>query len=255
MIAPPHRRNRTDGQGNPGGSHCLALLVGYGRGAAALADALEARDIRVLELDEFETGQREVQRLRPDLVLVGTDPAAGDPLAFMETMASGHHVVLYLADRSDRDMVGPALDMGADDVVCPPHSAAAIEVRCEVARRRLGVAPAGGLPPRQVSFGTLSIDLTTRQVMDGAKPLTLSGREFELLVHLMEAGGKVVSRGQLLQTIWGEDQASEAVLDATVHRLRRKLDEVLASPDVVATVRGVGYRLEVPPEPTALAGD
>lgn len=257
MIAPSMNGGRVEqAEHATAEEHGLALLVGYGRGAAPLATALEARGMWVLELERFSTGLREFRRLRPETVLVGTDPLAGDPYAFLRAVVEeGNALVLFLADRTDSGMANLALESGADDIVCPPHSAAAIMVRHGINLRRRGGPTRSGLAARRLSLGALSVDLTTRQVLDGAKHLTLSGREFELLVRLMEAGGNVVSREALLQDIWGVEQDNEAVLDATVHRLRRKLDEVLQDPDVVATVRGVGYRLEAPLEPTETAAD
>jgi DNA-binding response OmpR family regulator len=88
------------------------------------------------------------------------------------------------------------------------------------------------------------VDPATHEVSGGAdRSFTLSGRELEVLVRLMEARGDVVPRQDLLSDIWGDDHRSEAVLDTTVHRLRRKLEEQISRPDLVATVRGVGYRL------------
>ena len=257
MIAPSTNGRRAERAPDADAQeHGLALLVGYGRGAAALATALEARGMWVLELDRFSTGLREFRRLRPETVLVGTDPHAGDPHAFLRAVEEeGDAVVLFLADRTDPAMARTALESGADDIVCPPHSAAAVLVRHGINLQRRGGPSRSGLAARRLSLGALTVDLTTRQVLEGAKPLTLSGREFELLVRLMEAGGQVVSREELLQDIWGVEQDNEAVLDATVHRLRRKLDEVLGEPDVVTTVRGVGYRLEAPLEPTETAAD
>lgn len=257
MIAPsPNGRRAARSIDRENEEHGLALLVGYGRGAVALATALEARGMWVLELDRFSTGLREFRRLRPETVLVGTDPLAGDPYRFLRDIGEeGDALALFLADRTDSAIAGRALESGADDIVCPPHSAAAILVRHGISLQRRGGPARSGLSARRLSLGGLRVDLTTRQVLDGSKPLTLSGREFELLVRLMEAGGDVVSREALLQDIWGVEQDNEAVLDATVHRLRRKLDEVLEDPDVVATVRGVGYRLEAPLEPTETAAD
>ena len=229
--------------GGPGG---VVVVAGYGPGDRALAGALEERGVKVHAIHRFTDARGDVQRLHPEAVLVGADAEAGDRSQFIRDVAADGttRCILYMAPRAD---VGDALDAlaaGVHDVVAPPHSAGSIMLRLAVLKSR---ANAGRGPGRSLSWGRLTLDLTSRQVLEGDRPLTLSGREFELLLHLLEARGRVVSREELLETIWGSEQGGSAVLDATVHRLRRKLAEVIPSPDLVETVRGVGYRLEVPP--------
>lgn len=229
--------------GGPGGA---VLIAGYGHGDRALAGALEERGTRIHMVESFSLARAEVQRLHPDCVLVGSDLEAGDRFQFIRDVAADGttRCLLYLAPRADIGDALEAVAAGVHDVVVPPHSAGSILLRVAVLRSR---ANAGRGPGRSLAWGRLTLDLTSRQVLEGDRPLTLSGREFELLLHLLEARGRVVSREELLDTIWGSEQGGSAVLDATVHRLRRKLAEVVPSPDLVETVRGVGYRLEVPP--------
>jgi two-component system response regulator ResD len=229
--------------GGPGG---VVLVTGYGHGDRALASALEERGIRVHTIERFSDARTEAQRLHPDAILVGSQPEAGDRGQFIRDVAADGttRCLLYMAPRADISDALEALATGVHDVVAPPHSAGSILLRMAVLRSR---ASAGRGPGRSLSWGRLTLDLTSRQVLEGDRPLTLSGREFELLLHLLEARGRVVSRDELLGAIWGSDQGGSAVLDATVHRLRRKLAEVVPNPDLVETVRGVGYRLEVPP--------
>ena len=229
-----------------GGPVGAVLIAGYGPGDRALMGALQERGTRVHMVEDFATARIEVQRLHPDCVLVGSGAEAGDRFQFIRDIAADGTTkcVLYLAPRAEIADALEAVAAGVHDVVVPPHSAGSILLRMAVLRSR---ANAGRGPGRSLSWGRLTLDLTSRQVLEGDRPLTLSGREFELLLHLLEARGRVVSREELLDTIWGSEQGGSAVLDATVHRLRRKLAEVVPSPDLVETVRGVGYRLEVPP--------
>lgn len=226
------------------------ILVGYGRGASGLAEALSSHGHRVTSFTRFSSCLREATKLEPDSVLVGADPAAGDPFPFLGELveAAPRTVTIALAPSRDPRWIDRALSAGAHDILPPPHSVAAILLRRRVLLRTRRGEPLGESPlSRRVPLGPLTVDLNRRQVLDGSDPLTLSGREFELLVRLMKAAGEVVERAELIRDIWGADQGSEAVLDATVHRLRRKLDEKLPDRDLVATVRGVGYRLEPSP--------
>ena len=224
----------------------LIVIVGYGSGDKGLSSALEQKGVRVHVVDRITHARAEIRRLHPEAVLVGSHPDQGDRYQLIRDVAADGttRCLLYLAPRAEIGDALEALAAGVHDVVSPPHSAGAILLRIAVLRSR---ANAGRGPGRSLSWGRLTLDLTTRQVLEGDRPLTLSGREFELLLHLIEARGQVVSREELLDTIWGSEQGGSAVLDATVHRLRRKLAEVVPHPDLVETVRGVGYRLEVPP--------
>lgn len=242
VFHPPLNGNGTSPSVLGGG---VILAAGLGRRGPGMAEALARTDHVVRVFGRVTSALRELHRLQPDTVVVGFDEGI-EPAAALLSAArrSGTVAVLALLDAVSGVGVDRALAAGAHDVVAPPHSAQAVLLR----RRVLLRAAEGRLESRaavlkrRVVVGSLTVDLTTRQVLDGADPLTLSGREFELLVRLMEARGDVVSRAQLIEDIWGTDQGSEAVLDATVHRLRRKLDE-LHDEDLIATVRGVGYRL------------
>lgn len=224
----------------------LIVAAGMGRRGPAMAEALGRSDHAVRIFARITSAVRELERLQPDTVVVGFDEGL-DAAAALLSAARRQRVlaVLALLDSVTAPGVDRALAAGAHDVVAPPHSAQAILLRRRVLLRASEGRLASGATvlQRRVVLGPLTVDLTTRQVLDGTAPLTLSGREFELLVRLMEARGDVVSRTKLLFDIWGSEQGSEAVLDATVHRLRRKLDEKLSDEELITTVRGVGYRL------------
>lgn len=236
----------------------LVVLAGYGRSAPSLAVALADTGMQVLAFESYVSALDEAHRLEPELILAGHAEERDDVFRFLAGLAGVEWdtTVLFLADSADPDLVNGALEHGADDVVCPPHSVASILLRLHVSRRTQERRGRKRELSRRVSLGRLTVDLTSREVLDGGRPFSLSGREFELLVRLMEAGGEVVSREDLLEDIWGAQQGSAAVLDATVHRLRKRLDEKLREPELVTTVRGVGYRLDSASlEPQGTAAD
>ena len=107
------------------------------------------------------------------------------------------------------------------------------------------------LVPDSLDGGSQLLDLARREpARDLVEQQELrAGREcsgeFELLLQLMEADGAVVSRTELMSEIWGADDGSESVLDATVHRLRKKLNRAGEEGTRVSTVRGVGYQLNL----------
>lgn len=225
------------------------LLVGCGRGGQPLAGALSQRGFRSALVESLAEARRELRSWAPDLVVVGEGLQGSDAVSSLPHIAAegSGSPLLFLADRWDRELAMRALEHGADDVVVPPHSVSAILLRYHLVGSRFGARRTDAPPvhPQPVRLGSLEVDLPGRRVLSGGRPQNLSGREFELLSRLMEARGKVVSREALLEDIWGSEQGSEAVLDATVHRLRRKLEEEAGEPRLLTTVRGVGYRLEV----------
>ena len=102
-----------------------------------------------------------------------------------------------------------------------------------------------------MSWGRLSLNLNSREVLVNNRPMALTGREFELLLRLLEAGGRVVTREALITGIWGNEQYNVGVLEANVHRLRRKLAAMLPNHELLDTIRGVGYRLAKDAKPEA----
>ena len=226
----------------------LTFLIGYGRGASALASGLERAGLSVRTFERLLSLRSEIARAQPDLVLVGGEVHERASLDFIRAIRedSVDCLLFYLAHSTDSRLVNAALESGADDVCGPPHSVGAIVVRrlVNLRRREQPTSRPRTRQNRPLSLSGVTVDPFTREVTDGNDPFTLSGRELELLVQLMEAAGNVVTREKLLQEIWGDDQQDDAVLDATVHRLRKRLEERLARPGFVATVRGVGYRLK-----------
>ena len=239
---PSGRSHFRGGEGQASSWFCL--VVGYGRNAVVMTQALSERGFFALAFESYRGALAELEHLRPDLLLVGCHDGDGHLTDFLSRvrLLDWSPTTLVLLDQPDEALVREALDHGADDILVPPHSVSSVLLRRQVSRKQARNARHRG--KRRLTLGRLTVDLEARQVIDGQKPFSLSGREFELLVRLMEAGGEVVSREDLLVDIWGDDQASESVLDATVHRLRRRLERQLDRAHVVNTVRGVGYQLD-----------
>lgn len=126
------------------------------------------------------------------------------------------------------------LDVGADDYVIKP-----VDLHELAARLRALVRRSHGQPQETLSAQDVTLDPAARSVAQGGAPVTLSGREFDLLHALMLNAGRVLSREQLEQHLysWGQEVESNAI-EVHVHHLRRKL-----GPALIQTVRGVGYML------------
>ncbi|MHC4709248.1 MAG: response regulator transcription factor [Planctomycetota bacterium] len=230
------------------GASISTVLVGCGRLTHALGLALEEEGVRAYGFERSVHALDEVSRFPPTFVVVGTWITDQDPFDFLAKLRGMNPEmgVLFLADRADRQLATEALMRGADDVLPPPHSVSAILLRAQVLANRQRIAPPanGRGAGDQVRVGHFKIDMSSRRVLHGDAPVSLTGREFELLNRLIRAGGRVVSREELMEDIWG-GSPREGVLDATIHRLRKKLEKNLSEPRFVTTVRGIGYRLEV----------
>lgn len=222
----------------------LIAAAGLGAQGSELSQALgSAHAVRVFRRLELAGNALEV--LAPDTLIVGyAEGVTGAHRLIGVARGLRIPVVIALIDAPELTSVDRALRAGAHDVVPYPHSAADILVRRQVQLQTRATGPDPiEMAGRHVSLGPLTIDLTMRQVVDGGQPLNLTGREFELLVRLMKHQGDIVTREQLIEDIWGPG-GTDAVLDATVHRLRRKLKRKVGDEELVTTVRGRGYRIK-----------
>ena len=148
--------------------------------------------------------------------------------------------VLVLTARDTLDDRVKGLDSGADDYLVKPFAFAEVLARIRAVLRRGRVADA-----LRLSAGDLEMDLETRRVMRGGRPVELTGREFELLQHLLRHERQIVSRDTLARDVWQESSRSttlDNVINVHIARLRRKID--LDQPvKLIHTVRGVGFIL------------
>lgn len=148
-------------------------------------------------------------------------------------------VVLTALGRSQNVLTG--LRSGADDYMTKPFDPSELVERIRAILKRAGRPVHDGM-----SLGNLSVDLATRLATCGGRELPLQRRELDLLVHLGRHVGRVFTREELLDAVWGLDfEGSDRAIDICVQRLRAKLVEAGADASI-RTVRGTGYRLEVP---------
>jgi DNA-binding response OmpR family regulator len=146
--------------------------------------------------------------------------------------------VIVLTARGEIEDRVEGLDAGAADYLVKPFSMAELVARVRAQLRMVAQASASTLRAEGIE-----VDLLTRRVRREGQPVTLSTTEFELLVHLMRHHGQVVSREQILSTVWGyEHDPATNVVDVYVGYLRRKLASS-GEPAPIFTVRAVGYRL------------
>ncbi|KOV83755.1 response regulator transcription factor [Nocardia sp. NRRL S-836] len=155
--------------------------------------------------------------------------------------AAGDLPIIMLTARNDDIDVVAGLEAGADDYVAKPAQARVLEARIRAVLRRTSAAV---VPDRQAErYGDLTIDRDGLVVTRLGRPVSLAPTELRLLLELSAAPGRVLSRQQLLETVWDQGYLGDSrLVDACVQRLRSKIEDDPAAPRYVQTVRGFGYR-------------
>jgi len=151
-------------------------------------------------------------------------------------------VIMLTAKDSEVDVV-VGLELGADDYVTKPYSARELLARVRAVLRRR--AEPEDLVPSAVEVGPVRMDVDRHVVTVRGEAVRLPLKEFELLELLLRNAGRVLTRGQLIDRVWGSDYVGDTkTLDVHVKRLRAKIEDDPASPTRLVTVRGLGYKLE-----------
>lgn len=183
--------------------------------------------------DGVELAQAE----RPDLVVLDIGMPDVNGFDICRQLRTRLDVpVIMLTARDDVEDKVRALDLGADDYVSKPFAFDELIARVRaVLRRRTGGAT------ERLAFADLVCDLTTREVMRGNRTVAVTPREFDLLVFFLRHPRQVLTRNTILEAVWGYERAGDTkAVDVYVGYLRQKLD----SPQLIQTVRGVGYALK-----------
>ena len=185
---------------------------------------------------------------RPNIVLLDLTLPDGDgrELCREWRRESQVPIIMLTARGTETDRV-VGLELGADDYVVKPFSAAEVAARIRAVLRR--AAPDRTAHHERVTIGELSIDPASRSATIAGAELGLTRKEFDLLARLAREPGTVVSREDLMADVWDENWfGSTKTLDVHIGFLRRKLGDDAAAPRYLRTVRGVGFQLAAPEE-------
>ncbi len=204
---------------------------------------LERSGYGVLCTHDGALALREVEQRKPDLVLLDLNLPGMDGLEVCKTLRKTSDVPVIMLTARDEEadrIVG--LELGADDYVTKPFSPREVVARVKAVLRRRDNA-AGDRP---VVLGDITVDPSRHSVSYRGKPLRLTSREFAILEFLARNPGRVYSRAQLLDNVFGIDfEGYDRTIDAHVKNLRQKMLEAAPdSPTPLSTVRGIGYKLE-----------
>jgi DNA-binding response OmpR family regulator len=150
--------------------------------------------------------------------------------------------IIMLTARAAEDDRLEGLDLGADDYVVKPFSPRELIARIRAVLRRSSVPTEE--PNERVRVGSLTLDTSSHTAALGGEVIALTATEFRLVSILARAPGRVFSRAELMEQLFGWDyEGTERGVDAHIKNLRRKIDRVPDQPPIVETVFGVGYRL------------
>ena len=175
-----------------------------------------------------------------DIMLPGVDGLELCRALKMDSVYKRVPVIMLTAKSEEMDKV-LGLELGADDYITKPFGIRELLARVKVVLRRYTERPEGD--SEVLKSGRITVDLTRRKVYVGERLVELTFKEFELLKLLLINKGKVLSRDQLLEKIWGFDYTGETrTVDVHIRYLRQKLEDDDNNPVLIETVRGIGYR-------------
>lgn len=213
-----------------------------------LSVALQGFGYQIRAFENAEDALKSIEKDMPslavfDLMLPGMDGlSAIHKIRSMKGVGEIPIMILTAKDRETDKVMG--LDGGADDYMTKPFGVLELAARVRTLLRRSNQADS---KEERISYESITIDKSTREVMEHDRKVELTLKEFELLAYLMENQKRVVGRNEILNQVWGyEFDGGTRTLDMHIRTLRQKLGEKSGS--MMKTVRGVGYRLEKPEE-------
>jgi len=183
----------------------------------------------------------------PDLILLDLmiPEVSGTEVCRVIRATSQVPIIMLTAKDSEIDKV-VGLELGADDYVTKPYSSRELLARIKAVMRRNSSDNSSDEEGSTLSVGTIRMDLDKHQVTVNSIPVTFPLKEFELLEFLMRNSGRVLTRSQLIDRVWGNDYFGDTkTLDVHIKRLRAKIEEDPANPTIIHTIRGLGYKLEI----------
>jgi two-component system response regulator RegX3 len=211
----------------------------------ALVFFLEKEGHEVSVAVDGEEAIRVFENENPDIILLDLmlPKMDGNQVCKQIRQSSNVPIIMLTAKDSEIDKI-VGLEIGADDYITKPYSTRELLARIKAVLRRQVEPPLNA--ESVLVAGALRLDSDRHVVTLNGNPLTLPLKEFELLELLMENVNRVLTRGQIIDRVWGSNYFGDTkTLDVHIKRLRSKVEEDPARPIYIQTVRGLGYKLEV----------
>jgi len=209
-----------------------------------LVAALKYEGYEVTQASDGAAGLRAARETKPDLILLDVMMPELDGFAVVKRLReSGDRTpVIFLTARDSSEDRVTGLNLGGDDYLPKPFSLAELVARVEAVSRRVDREPSAR---ETYTVGNLVLDDIAHRVTRESTDISLSPTEYNLLRYLMRNAGRVMSRGQLLENVWGYSPNDDSgVVETYIGYVRRKVDT--EEPKLIHTIRGVGYTLRTP---------
>jgi two-component system response regulator RegX3 len=206
---------------------------------------LEKEGYEVIEAENGQVAIEKFESLGADIILLDLmmPKLDGNQVCKQIRLSSNVPIIMLTAKDAEVDKV-VGLEIGADDYVTKPYSTRELLARMKAVLRRK-IEPSVEADSVLVA-GELRLDSDRHQVTLSGKPIALPLKEFELLELLMENVNRVLTRGQIIDRVWGANYFGDTkTLDVHIKRLRSKIEEDPARPKYIQTVRGLGYKFEI----------
>ena len=212
----------------------LPILMG-------LKDNLEMEGYEVATATDGEQALALIRRFKPDLIVLDIMLPRKDGFEVLREIREEKldvGVIILSAKKAETDKVY-GLDIGADDYVTKPFSVMEFVARVKAVLRRRGVPS----PIKRYSFGDVVIDFENYEAYKGGEKVELSPREFKILRLFVENRGRVISRNEILNKVWGyESFPTTRTVDNYVVKIRRAIEDDPTNPKWIVSVRSVGYK-------------
>lgn len=207
-----------------------------------IKDTLELEEYVVLTASDGQEGLKLALSEDPDLVLLDVmmpKLSGFDVLRKLRENRIRGGIIMLTAKKAEEDKVR-GLKLGADDYVTKPFSVVELLARVQAVLRR--TEPPSD-PLSDVRFHDVSVDFESLEGTKGDRPLDLSPRHFKILRLFVENPGRVISRNELLDKVWGYDNfPTTRTVDNHIVQLRKQIEDVPSEPKIITSVRGVGYK-------------
>lgn len=208
---------------------------------------LEKEGFSVLQAVDGPEAIRVMGDSQPDVVLLDLmlPGMSGTDVCREVRLTSNVPIIMVTAKDEEIDKV-VGLELGADDYVTKPYSSRELIARIKAVLRRGGDPVISRTHPSRLEAGPVRLDAERHKVSVNGAPISLPLKEFELLEYFMENVNRVLTRGQIIDRVWGANYYGDTkTLDVHVKRIRAKIEDDPANPTLLVTVRGLGYKFEV----------
>jgi two-component system alkaline phosphatase synthesis response regulator PhoP len=231
--------------GNAAASHSILVVEDDAAQLLALSDRLTREGFEVELASDGERGMELAESGAHDLVILDVMLPGKDGFEIASEMRRKglQTPVLMLTARGETTDKVVGLELGADDYLTKPYEFIELIARVRALLRR-AEAPERDASINVVEFGDVRVDFRSAEATRAGEQVQLAAKELELLRYLAANAGAVLSRDELLDSVWGYDaMPTTRTVDVHIARLRQKLEADPATPEFIVTVRGLGYKL------------